>query len=431
MMRILKYSADNFFEQLDKLVEIEPDTRPEVVSTVTDIIKNVRAKGDRALFEYTRKFDDFEADPETIRVTRDEIDKAYNACDKTLIDALEYAFLRVRSYHERQVLLNEKYDDDQGFALGWKWNPIESVGLYVPGGKAFYPSSVLMNAVPAVVAGVKRIAMVVPAPRGELNPTVLVAARIAGVKEIYKIGGAQAVAALAYGTATVKPVSKIVGPGNAYVAEAKRQVFGKVGIDMIAGPSEILVIADRKNDPRWIAADLLSQAEHDVDARSFLITDNEQFAEAVSREVEALLERLDRKEIAKTSIKNNGLIIVVNDIEDASLIANRIAAEHLEICTENPENISKKIVNAGAIFLGAYTPEAIGDYIAGPSHVLPTMGTAKFSSGLGVLDFMKRTSMIKCSEKAIKEVGEKTIRLATEEKLGAHALSVKLRLEKN
>jgi histidinol dehydrogenase len=286
-----------------------------------------------------------------------------------------------------------------------------------------------MNSVPALVAGVKRIAMAVPAPDGILNPTVLVAARICGIKEIYKMGGAQAVAALAYGTETVQSVTKIVGPGNAYVAEAKRQVFGHVGIDMIAGPSEILVIADSFNNPKWIAADLLSQAEHDEDARSFLITDSEIFARKVVYEIEAMVERLERKDIALKSLKNNGLIVIVSDIEDSSIIANRIAPEHLEICTKNPESISKKITNAGAIFLGEYTPEAIGDYIAGPSHVLPTSANSRFASGLSILDFIKRTSMIKCSASAIRNIGDKTIRIAKEEKLGAHALSVKLRME--
>ncbi len=428
-MKVIKFSEDNFFEELDKYIKVDSISKPEVISSVRDILEDVKSNGDEALLRYTKKFDNFEATTESIRVTREEIDAAFSACDKTLMEALETAFKRVRAYHERQIPVNEKYEDDLGFTLGWKWNPVESVGLYVPGGKAFYPSSVIMNAVPAIVAGVRRIAMAVPAPDGILNPVVLVAARIAGVKEIYKIGGAQAVAALAYGTKTIEPVVKIVGPGNAYVAEAKRQVFGFVGIDTIAGPSEILVIADSENEPRWIAADLLSQAEHDVDARSFLITDNEIFAQKVQKEIDGLLERMGRKETAKQSLNNNGLVIIVRDIEDATIIANRIAPEHLEICTKNPENISKKITNAGAIFLGPYTPEPIGDYIAGPSHVLPTMGSAKFSSGLSVLDFLKRTSMIKCSEGALRAVADKTIRLANEEKLGAHALSVKLRLE--
>ena len=377
-MKTIKFSSDNFFGQLDDAIKVDSETTPELVSTVTNIIKNIRANKDAALFEYAKKFDRFDANSANIRVTKEEMDIAHDKCDRKLYDALELAFKRVRSYHERQVPVNEKYDDDAGFTLGWKWNPIESVGIYVPGGKAFYPSSVIMNAVPAIVAGVKRIAMAVPAPDGILNPTVLVAARICGIKEIYKMGGAQAVAALAYGTETVQSVTKIVGPGNAYVAEAKRQVFGHVGIDMIAGPSEILVIADSFNNPKWIAADLLSQAEHDEDARSFLITDSEIFARKVVYEIEAMVERLDRKEIALKSLKNNGLIVIVSDIEDSSIIANRIAPEHLEICTKNPESISKKITNAGAIFLGEYTPEAIGDYIAGPSHVLPTSSNARF-----------------------------------------------------
>ncbi len=431
MMKVLKFTDDGFFEKLDELVAGDGISSPEVVSSVSQIIADVAKNKDKALFEYTKKFDRFDVNADNIRITREEMDKAYDECDPALVQAIETAFQRVRAYHERQMPVNEKYDDNQGFTLGWKWNPVESVGLYVPGGKAFYPSSVIMNAVPALVAGVKRIVITVPAPDGILNPVVLVAARVVGAKEIYKVGGAQAVAALAYGTESIDAVSKIVGPGNAYVAEAKRQVFGRVGIDMVAGPSEILVIADSDNNPRWIAADLLSQAEHDSDARSFLITDSEIFAQKVQKEIEALLERMDRKDIALKSLKDNGLIMIVRDIEDSTIIANRIAAEHLEICTRNPEAISRKITNAGAIFLGAYTPEAVGDYIAGPSHVLPTMCTARFSSGLGALDFLKRTSMIKCTEKGIAEVGRHAVRLAEEEKLGAHALSVKLRMEKN
>jgi histidinol dehydrogenase len=430
MFKTIKYSSDNFFEELEEILNVDFVSKPEVVSSVRQIIENVSSKKNSALFEYTKQFDNFDVNENNIRVTTEEVDAALANADKNLIEALETAYTRVHAYHERQIPINEKYQDNDGFSLGWKWNPLESVGLYVPGGKAFYPSSVIMNAVPALVAGVKRIAITVPAPNGVLNPTVLMATRICGINEIYKVGGAQAVAALAYGTETIEPVAKIVGPGNAYVAEAKRQVFGKVGIDMIAGPSEILVITDSNSNPRWIAADLLSQAEHDGDARIFLIADSEIFVKKVMQEIESLLERLERKDIALQAIKNNGLAIIVNDIEDdAAFVANKIAAEHLEICTKNPEAISKKITNAGAIFLGSYTPEAIGDYIAGPSHVLPTMGSAKFSSGLSVLDFMKRTSMIKASQKSYDAIGEKTIRIAREEKLTAHALSVKLRME--
>lgn len=430
MLKTIKYSSDNFFEELDTALNADFVSKPDVVSKVHEIIKNIIQNKSSALFDYTKKFDNFNANSDNVRVTAEEVDKAMASTDKALIEALETAYKRVYAYHQRQIPVNEKYQDDDGFSLGWKWNAIESVGLYVPGGKAFYPSSVIMNAVPALVAGVKRIAIAVPAPDGILNPIVLVATRICGINEIYKIGGAQAIAALAYGTETIEPVVKIVGPGNAYVAEAKRQVFGKVGIDMIAGPSEILVITDSTSNPRWIAADLLSQAEHDTDARVFLIADSEIFVKKVMQEIEVLLERLERKDIALQAIKNNGLAIIVNDIEDdAAFIANKIAAEHVEICTKNPETISKKITNAGAIFLGSYTPEAIGDYIAGPSHVLPTMGSAKFSSGLSVLDFIKRTSMIKASQKSYDVIGEKTIRIAREEKLTAHALSVKLRME--
>ncbi len=428
-MKIIKFSQNDFDAQIEKLVFVDSVSKPEVVNTVSEIIKNIHHKGDAALLDYTSKFDGFAATKENIKISESEIEKAYANCDKKLIEALQEAFNRVKAYHEKQKFPDEKYDDGKGFTLGWKWTAVESVGLYVPGGKAFYPSSVIMNAVPAIVAGVKRIVITVPAPKGELNPVVLAAAKVCGIKEIYKVGGAQAVAALAYGTETIKPVVKIVGPGNAYVAEAKRQVFGKVGIDMVAGPSEILVIADKNNNPRWLAADLLSQAEHDADARSFMITDDEEFAKKVIDEVNKILDTLDRKDIAAPSIKNNGTMIIVKNINDAIAIADKIAAEHLEICTENADEIAKKITNAGAIFIGAYTPEPIGDYIAGPSHVLPTMATAKFSSGLGVFDFIKRTSLIKASEQAIRGVAEKTIRLAEEEKLGAHALAVKVRVE--
>jgi histidinol dehydrogenase len=433
MPKFLKSSEQNFKSNLLAAISYESEQNFEVIKTVAEIISNIRKSGDSALFEYTRKFDNFEISDTNLKdanlkITTEEIDEAYSKCDPKIIEAFRTAYTRVKDYHERQLPLDERYEDEIGVKLGWRWTPVDSVGLYVPGGKAFYPSSVIMNAVPALVAGVRRIAMVSPAINGNINPMVLVAARICGVHEIYKIGGAQAVAALAYGTNSVAPVCKIVGPGNAYVAEAKRQVFGKVGIDMIAGPSEILVISDAKTNPKWIAADLLSQAEHDADARSILITDSEDFANKVINEVDVTLEKLDRFEIASKSWSNNGVVIIVENLEtQAADIANIIASEHVEICTDKPNNIAKNIHNAGALFMGRFTPEAIGDYIAGPSHVLPTAQSAKFSSGLGVMEFMKRTSIISCSESAFQELQEQTAIMAKSEGLGAHALSITVR----
>jgi histidinol dehydrogenase len=428
MPKIIKFSDENFQQQLLEAISYDSEHNAEVIKTVSEIISNIKKTGNAALFDYTKKFDNFIPSTENIAVTTEEINTAYAKADPKIVEAFRKAYDRVKSYHERQVPLDERYEDEIGVRLGWRWTPVDSVGLYVPGGKAFYPSSVIMNAVPALVAGVRRIAMVSPAINGIINPMVLVAARICGIHEIYKIGGAQAVAALAYGTETIKPVSKIVGPGNAYVAEAKRQVFGKVGIDMIAGPSEILVISDSKTNPKWIAADLLSQAEHDVDARSILITDSEDFANKVLKEIDVTLEKLDRYEIASKSWLENGLIIIVEKLEESAAdIANIIASEHVEICTDKPNNIAKNIHNAGALFIGRYTPEAIGDYIAGPSHVLPTAQSAKFSSGLGVMEFMKRTSIISCSESAFYKLQDSTNIMAKSEGLGAHALSVMIR----
>jgi histidinol dehydrogenase len=430
MYNILKYQDADFDQKLQKITSEVSLFDKDIALTVTSIIDDVVKNKDQAVFNYTKKFDNVELDQSSIRVSEEEFQLGLAKCSDNIIEALHVSYARVREYHVRQLPINEKFVDEAGVTLGWKWQPISSVGLYVPGGKAFYPSSVIMNALPAIVAGVNRIAIAVPTPNGEINPTLLAAAKICGIDEIYKIGGAQAIAALAYGTESVKPVDKIVGPGNAYVAEAKRQVFGKVGIDMIAGPSEILVIADNDVDPRWIAADLLSQAEHDEKARSILITDDEKFARNVCRETEILIEMIGKTDIAAKSIKDNGHIIIVDSLErEATKIANIIAPEHLEICTKNPENISKRINNAGAIFLGNYTPEAVGDYIAGPSHVLPTSGSARFFSGLGVLDFMKRTSMVKSSKDALELLAEPIISLANEERLDAHALSVSLRIQ--
>src|SRR5450755_162247 len=380
---------------------------------------------DSSSADFAKRFAAFLA---TRREIAAEIEGAAKACDGKTIDALKFARDRIEVFHQRQLPKDERFTDALGVELGWRWSAIEAVGLYVPGGTAAYPSSVLMNAVPARVAGVARVVMVVPSPDGKLNPLVLAAARLGGVSEIYRVGGAQAVAALAWGTATIAPVAKIVGPGNAYVAAAKRLVFGKVGIDMIAGPSEVLVIADGTGNAGWIAADLLAQAEHDVNAQSILITDNAALADEVERAVEAQLSTLPRGKIARASWNEFGAIILVKQLDDAVELANAIAAEHLEIMTADPEAISAQIRNAGAIFLGPHTPEAIGDYVGGSNHVLPTARSARFSSGLGVLDFMKRTSILKCGPDQLRALGPAAMTLGKAEGLDAHARSVGLRL---
>jgi len=403
-----------------------------VRQTVRNIIHQIRDDGDFKLVQLTNQFDRNSLRVDQLRVSQAEIDAAYHAInefDEELIKALELASIRVHSYYEQQLPDDLDYVDKAGVRLGVRWQAIDSVGLYVPGGTAAYPSSVIMNAVPAKVAGVERIVMVCPAMDGKIAPIVLAAAKICGITEIYQVGGAQAVAALAYGTETIVPVDKIVGPGNAYVAEAKRQVFGKVGIDMIAGPSEILVIADADNNPSWIAADLLSQAEHDVNARTVLITDNMQFAHDVVSAVYETLPKLARKEIAAKSIEDNGYVIVVQNLQHAAEVANIIATEHLELAVEDPDALLPLIKHAGAVFLGRFTPEAIGDYTAGPSHVLPTSGTARFSSGLSIFDFMKRQSLIGCTADSFAALAEATELLAKKEGLTAHALSVSIRRE--
>lgn len=414
-------------DKLRQIIEQRAANDADVSPVVRDIIKEVKTKGDTALIGYTKRFDEVILSPGRLRFTKEEIDKGAAECDKQVYASLELAAERIRAYHEKQMPKSEQYTDAQGVTLGWKYSPLASVGLYVPGGKASYPSSVLMNAIPAKVAGVERIVMVVPTPANKINPAVLAAAKIAGIEEIYRVGGAQAIAALAHGTETIQPVDKIVGPGNAYVAEAKRQVFGTVGIDTIAGPSEILVVADNKNEPTWIAADLLSQAEHDELAQAILITNDAAFAEAVEREVQALLAIIPRREITSVSWKNHGVIITVDDFSNAIEMIEMIAPEHLELAMDDAEAFSKKIKRAGAIFLGRHTPEAIGDYIAGPSHVLPTSRAARFSSGLSVFDFITRTSIMGCSPVAAKALAEAGAILADAEGLPAHALSLRLR----
>ena len=402
----------------------------DVDDVVAGIIADVRARGDAAVIALTAKFDRLELTPETLRFSEAEVEALVAQVPAHERAALELAAERIRAYHVRQMPQDHSWTDPEGAMLGWRWTPVSAAGLYVPGGLASYPSSVLMNAVPAKVAGVERLAIVVPTPDGVANPLVLLAARIAGVDEIYRIGGAQAVAALAYGTETIPAVDKITGPGNAYVAAAKRRVFGKVGIDMIAGPSEILVIADGDNDPDWIALDLLSQAEHDESAQSILITDSPAMARAVAAAVERHLATLERRAIAGPSWRDFGAIITVPDLDVAAALSNRIAPEHLELCVADPEALSAKITHAGAIFLGAWTPEAIGDYVGGPNHVLPTARSARFSSGLSVLDFLKRTTLTKMTPGALRAIGPAAETLATSESLEAHGLSVRARLNR-
>lgn len=430
MPQRLNISAADFTAQFKTFLHSRDAGEKQVSDTVSQILAKVKSEGDSALLAYTTQFDRFPATLENIRVTPQEIAGALSLCAPELMKSLKIAAQRIRDYSLRQLPQDLDYTDELGIRLGHRWTAIESVGLYVPGGLASYPSSVLMNAIPAIAAGVNRLVMVVPSPEGKLNPSLLAAAHVAGITEIYKIGGAQAIAGLAFGTETIVPVDKIVGPGNAYVAEAKRQVFGKVGIDMIAGPSEILVVADNKNDPAWIAADLLSQSEHDTLAQSILITNDEAFADAVEKQVATILETLPRRDIAEAAWTRYGATILVRNWEEACAIVNTIAPEHLELAVENPDALLPQIAHAGAIFLGRHTPEAIGDYIAGPSHVLPTSRTARFSSGLSVFDFLKRSSLIGCTPEALAALSGYTEVLADTEGLHAHGLSVTLRRPK-
>jgi histidinol dehydrogenase len=419
-----------FTAAFTRFVEARRETGARVETEVAAILDDVRSRGDAALIEYTERFDRNPLTLKTMRIDPQETARAWAASPPLMIEALDLAAERIHAYHLHQVPADLDYRDGLGVRLGARWRPIPAVGIYVPGGTAAYPSSVLMNAIPARVAGVPRIVMAVPAPQGEVHPLVLAAAHRSGVTEIYRIGGAQAIAALAFGTATVAPVDKIVGPGNAYVAAAKRQVFGTVGIDMVAGPSEILVVADDDNDPAWIAADLLSQAEHDPSAQAVLIVDSPRFGDAVAGEIEVQLQSLPRSEIAGASWRAHGAIIRVGDFEEAAPLINRLAPEHLELAIAKPEDLALRIDHAGAIFLGRFTPEAIGDYVAGPNHVLPTARGARFASGLGVLDFMKRTSFVACEAANLARIGPAAIALARAEGLEAHARAVALRLKK-
>ena len=428
MQKPLRSTDPKFGDLLEKALRKRQRRAAGLNSVVQEIVQHVRDNGDPALLRYTEKFDGISLKSRELRVSSKEIEMAVASCELEDIAALEFAAGRIEDFHKRQIPKEFSFTDQAGLKLATRWTPIQSVGLYVPGGQAIYPSSLLMNAIPARLAGVERLAMVVPCPGGTLSPYLLAAAKIVGVEEIYKVGGAQAIAALAYGTKTICPVDKIVGPGNAFVAEAKRQVFGIVGIDAIAGPSEILIVADREADPSWIAMDLLSQAEHDKDAVCTLITDDISFAGAVEQNILDHLATLERADIARESWEKNGITIVMDDLLESAILINRLAPEHVEVALENPDPLLKKIKNAGAIFIGRYTPEAVGDYVAGPNHVLPTARSARYSSGLSVVDFCKSTNLIECDASSLRAVAEHGITLAKREGLEAHAKSLAIRL---
>jgi len=430
-MPVFLDTRDQHFEtRFRGLLAAKREDAPDVDAAVAAIIEDVRTRGDAAVIELTSKFDRLDLTPATLAFSEAEIDAACAQVPEDERRALELAAERIRAYHERQMPGDARWTDAAGASLGWRWSAVGAAGLYVPGGLASYPSSVLMNAIPAQVAGVRDLVIAAPTPEGKANPLVLLAARLSGVSTVYRIGGAQAIAALAYGTETIRPVDKITGPGNAYVAAAKRRVFGRVGIDMIAGPSEILVIADRDNDPDWVAVDLLSQAEHDESAQSILITEDADFGRAVAKAVDARLLRLERRAIAGRSWHDFGAVITVADLDEAVALTDRIAPEHLELCVKGAEDLAGRIRNAGAIFIGSYTPEAIGDYVGGPNHVLPTARSARFSSGLSVMDFLKRTTLSAMTPAALAAIGPSAERLAISEGLEAHALSVRLRLDR-
>ena len=429
-MPVTLHHADPGFETaFAALLGAKREASEDVDAAAATIIAEVRSNGDAAVIRLTAKHDRLTLTPETLAFSAAEIDAACAAVPEAEAQALALAAARIRAYHERQRPEDARWTDAAGVTLGWRWGPVDAAGLYVPGGQASYPSSVLMNAIPAQVAGVRRLVMCAPTPGGAVNPLVLLAARLSGVATVYRIGGAQAVAAMAYGTETIAPVDKITGPGNAWVAAAKRRVFGHVGIDSIAGPSEVVVIADGAQDPEWAALDLMAQAEHDASAQSILITDDADFAAEVGRAVERLLQRLTRAEIAGASWRDNGALVVARDLGHAADLTNRLAPEHLELCVADPEALAGRIRHAGAIFLGARTPEAVGDYVAGPNHVLPTARSARFASGLSVLDFMKRTTLLGASAQGLAAIGPAAATLAASEGLEAHGLSVLRRLE--
>lgn len=429
MTLFLQKSDKDFDREFYNFLTLKRENSIDVSETVSEIISNVRKMGNKALLDYTLKFDNLNLTDRSMLVSKQEIQDALRKCDPKTLDALYLAAERIEAFHNQQLPNSKIYNDETGALMGWRWTPVQSAGLYVPGGTAAYPSSVLMNAIPAKVAGVKRVVMVVPSPNGILNPLVLAAADCVGITEIYKVGGAQAIAALAYGTENIKPVDIIVGPGNAYVAAAKRQVFGKVGIDMVAGPSEIMVVADDTANPEWVAADLLSQAEHDKSAQAILVTNSKKLYEEIDEIVKKQINELERHEIALQSWLDNGAVLFVDDIKDAGELVDSIAPEHLELSVSNAEEMCKYVHNAGAIFLGYHTPEAMGDYIGGPNHVLPTARSAKFSSGLGVHSFMKRTTILSCVQKTIDMLGEDAVLLAKAEGLTAHAKSILKRMK--
>ncbi len=430
MPHFLTTTDPDFEAAFAALLTMKREDAPDVDAAVAEIIAEVRTHGDKAVIALTERFDRLALTPETLAFSPEEIAAECAKVSPEDRAALELAADRIRAYHTRQMPEDQRWTDAAGASLGWRWTPVSAAGLYVPGGLASYPSSVLMNAIPAKVAGVEALVVCCPTPGGVVNPLVLLAAQIAGVDKVYRIGGAQAIAALAYGTETIRPVDKITGPGNAYVAAAKRRVFGCVGIDMIAGPSEILVIADKDNDPDWIALDLLSQAEHDESAQSILVTDDAGLARAVVAAVERRLETLERRAIAGASWRDFGAVIITRDLAEAAAVSNRVAPEHLELCTADPEALAARITHAGAIFLGSWTPEAIGDYVGGPNHVLPTARSARFSSGLSVMDFLKRTTIARMSPEALAAIGPAAERLANSESLEAHGLSVRARLDR-
>jgi len=426
---LLDTAAADFEARFTSLLSAKREDSPDVDDIVAGIIADVRARGDAALIALTARFDRVMLTPENLRFSAAETETLIAQVPAAERAALDLAAARIRAYHARQMPEDASWTEESGAVLGWRWTPVSAAGLYVPGGLASYPSSVLMNAIPAKVAGVKRLAITVPTPDGVANPLVLLAAQIAGVDEIYRVGGAQAIAALAYGTETITPVDKITGPGNAFVAAAKRRVFGKVGIDMIAGPSEILVIADKGQNPDWIALDMLSQAEHDASAQAILISDDADLARAVSAAIDRHMVTLERRAIASASWRDYGAIILVRDMAEAAQLSNRIAPEHLELCVADPDRLAQEITHAGALFFGAWTPEAIGDYVGGPNHVLPTARSARFSSGLSVLDFLKRTTIAKMTPEALRAIGPAAETLALSESLEAHGLSVRARLD--
>ena len=430
MPQFLSTAEPDFEAAFATLLGAKREESPDVARDVAAILGRVRAEGDAGLVDLTRRFDRLTLTAGTLAIPEAEVDAAIATVPEVERDALDLAAERIRGYHARQMPWDESWTDPEGATLGWRWTPVASAGLYVPGGLAAYPSSVLMNAVPARVAGVERLVVTVPTPEGRVNPLVLLACRIAGVDEIYRVGGAQAIGALAYGTETIAPVAKVVGPGNAWVAEAKRQVFGRVGIDMIAGPSEILVIADAQTDPDWIALDLMSQAEHDESAQAILLTPDAALAQSVAEAVARRLESLERRAISGASWRDHGAVIVVRDLDEAAALSDRIAPEHLELCVADPDALAAKIRHAGAIFLGPWTPEAIGDYVGGPNHVLPTARSARFSSGLSVHDFLKRTTLAKMTPAALAAIGPAAETLARAESLEAHGLSVRARLDR-